>query len=317
MSPDERFRAGSAPELPEEADALVEPTPGDDAAGWSWPEPWSAGEEEGGPPTVASPHRRWWWLLTATAVPWVVLGLLGVRGALPARTPGDPGAAPRAPATGAGPSEAPPGPEPEVGARGAEEESVRPDAARDDEAAGVAAVVARAWLNGLGPGIPVAGIEPVTDAYVAQLHVTRVERAGSDAVVVTMLAVLLEKSSGHLTTASVGRLAVPVRVAGTGPAPAGPPWWLAPPSLEPHPPDTRRVRAPELQVDAGAALAAAGYRSVRVRGLRRAGRGLYVVTARAIAPGRPRTARHVVWLLDHGGRLIVAGTGPPAGSRVP
>ena len=69
-------------------------------------------------------------------------------------------------------------------------------------------------------------------------------------------------------------------------------------------------RDPEVLAAAGEALAAAGYAVTEVVSLGRVQGWPLVVTAVATAPGSDTPAEHVVWLREHLGELVVAGTRP-------
>lgn len=308
--------------------------PGDGPDDWS--EDWRddpVGAD--GADTGRSRARRWWWLVGVALVPWLVLAVTvlpddGAPGASApsSSAPSSPAPSPVSPPGGARSAPSDPDTDPATGAGHPTTagDSRPPPTLRDPatgdpssgaprirEAVAVAGVVARAWLTDLGPSMRVPGIKPVGRGYVDQLHVAGVDHPAPGAVVVTLLAVLLEKTDGRYTSASLRRLAVPVVTGADGASPAGRPWWLPTPRLSQRTLPTEDLEDPGLLVDAGAALTAAGYSSVDVRSLRRTGSWPYVVTARAVAPGERRVARHLVWLRAEGARLVVAGT--PARGR--
>ncbi|MDP8961323.1 MAG: hypothetical protein M3N32_06905 [Actinomycetota bacterium] len=179
------------------------------------------------------------------------------------------------------------------------------------DAAAVAVAVARAWLGDVGPPLDLGLGRAGTGAYVEHLAVEAVDHPAPGAAVVTLVAVLLDTDDGAYRSARVVRLGVPVRLDGTGAYPAGSPWWLPAPELTAAPPQWTPVeQQPEL-AEAGAALEAAGYRSVEVRSLERSEGWPWRVVAVATAPGAATPAEHTVWLRDHLGHLVVAGWLPP------
>lgn len=275
--------------------------------------------------------RRWWWLVLLGAVPWLLVWLLtggpgtgpGAPTATTSRGPSDTGTDTGRPSGGATPTERitgratgtepvpaggpTPGATPPVG-------TVLGSGARTTpglgDATALAHVVARAWLSGVGPELGVDGIEPVTDAWVADLAPAGIDHPAPGAVVVTLTAVLLHREDGRYTTASLRRVAVPIRLDGDGARPAGMPWWLPAPEVTPTEPETRPVEDPELLAEAGRALRAAGYTAVEINELAATDGWPAVVTARAVAPGRDRPRRHRLWLRRHLDRLTVAGALP-------
>ncbi len=187
------------------------------------------------------------------------------------------------------------------------------------EAGALAAVVARAWLGDVGAPLETRLGSAGTGAYVEHLVVEAVDFPAPGAAVVSVVAVLLDVADGAYTDARVVRVAVPVHLTRDGVRPAGVPWWLPAPDLRPRDGDWEVVDDPVVLADAGAALAAAGYRDIAVERLEHAGGWALRATARAIAPGRDDAEEHLVWLREHLGGLVVAGwlPQPPAGDRPP
>ncbi len=79
------------------------------------------------------------------------------------------------------------------------------------------------------------------------------------------------------------------------------------------------ITDPDQLAAAGEALVAAGYAVDEVVSLARTEGWPLVVTVVGRAPGADVSAQHVVWLRDHLGRLVVAGTrpGPEAAGAPP
>ncbi len=272
------------------------------------------------------PTRRGRLALAAAALPWAVLVLLLAR-PLQLSGPSSPPSAegPQATAGGGPPSSAssaparPPGPSAHPVQEGAQSRQEGALGMRfggratvgPGDAAAAAITVARAWLGDVGPPLELGLGRAGTGAYVEHLAVEAVDHPAPGAVVVTLVAVLLDAERGTYRSARVVRLGVPVRLDGDGARPAGSPWWLPAPELAPSTPTWRQVEeGPEL-AEAGAALEAAGYRSVEVRSLDRSDGWPWRVLAFATAPGAATPAEHTVWLREHLGQLVVAGWLPP------
>jgi hypothetical protein len=173
-----------------------------------------------------------------------------------------------------------------------------------EEAAALAVVIARAWLTGLDPQLAIDGIRTPPGGYAEHLVVESVEQPAREAAVVTLLAVLLDGDDG--LEAGVRRLAVPIAWERDGPRPAGPPWWLPGPALEPLVPERTAMEAPEDLLAALEALDAAGF-DVELRSLW--GTSGWPVIAEVA--GRTRDGHPVagpLWLRRHLGGFVVAGT---------
>lgn len=176
------------------------------------------------------------------------------------------------------------------------------------DAAAVGAVVARSWLDSVGPPLDAdlpAG--PGSEAYVDHLLVEAVDLPSPGHAVVSLLALVLDADGDRYAGARLVRLAVPVRLDGEGARPAGAPWRLPEPDLTPASPRWSAVDDPDLLADAGTALEATGYRDVEVHRLERSPGWPWRVTATAVAPGTEVPAQHRIWLRSHLGRLTVAG----------
>ncbi|MFU8840446.1 MAG: hypothetical protein ACNA8R_06960 [Nitriliruptoraceae bacterium] len=172
-----------------------------------------------------------------------------------------------------------------------------------EEAASLAIVVARAWLTGVGPTLPMPGITPDAGAYAEHLVVEAAERTSTDTEVVTVLAVLLRDVDGAAPSVAVERLAVPIVWEEDGPRPAGAPWPLPGPRLEPASPTLSPLHDdPTAWDEATSALAAAGLGTHRLQELRQAPDGPVVAT---IADG---SDQRDVWLRPHLGGYVVAGS---------
>lgn len=285
-------------------------------------------------------RRRLRILLAAAALPWLVVGALVLRpGALPsAPTPGpatvesdsvpddsvppDDAAWPDGPGHGDQPS--PPG----SGEAGADEPSelgtpneageiaiaeIRGDwrlGPEDGDLAAIATVVARAWLTGMEPILPLDGIVPDPGGYAEHLVVDGIERPDAGAAVVTLTAVVLAASDDGFD-ARVRRVAVPLVVTGDGVRPAGVPWWLPEPDLDLAHVEVTPIDDPTEQLAAAEAIAAASYGNVELRGLGRTAGWAWVADVVATTPGGAQVDGPV-WLRRHLGGFVVAGTPPPS-----
>jgi hypothetical protein len=176
-----------------------------------------------------------------------------------------------------------------------------------EEAVALAVVAARAWLTGVEPVLDL-GLDPAQQGadggggYAEHLVVEAVEQPAPDAVVVTLVAVVLDTEGS--SPPAVRRLAVPVAWTPDGPRLAGSPWELPPPILD------RVVLAREATTDATdleaarSALAAAGLPDLDLVALHRTGG--WPVIAEVTTPGTDVTRE--VWLRRHLGGYVVAGT---------
>lgn len=171
-----------------------------------------------------------------------------------------------------------------------------------EEAASLGVVVARAALTGVAPvlaidGVPTAG----SGRYAEHLVVEAVEHTGSDAVTVTVLAIVL--TTGEELAAEVVRLAVPVTLDGDGAHPAGSPWQLPAPSLTPRPPELEPLEDTDEQLQVAEALTAAGLEELELTSVLAAEGGPTVALTRS-TDGE----QHTVWLRRHLDGFVVAGT---------
>jgi hypothetical protein len=175
-----------------------------------------------------------------------------------------------------------------------------------EEATALAVVVARAWLTGLEPRLDVEGIEPVPgELYAEHLVVEAVEQASPEAAVVTLLAILLDGGDDLRTT--VRRLAVPIAFERDGPRPAGPPWWLPGPQLEPLDPERMPLEDPEDLLAASHAIQAVGFEDVRLHGVWRTSGWPVIAEATGTAPDGSRLDGPI-WLRRHLDGFVVAGS---------
>jgi hypothetical protein len=290
---------------------------------------WLSEDDEA--PDQSAPTRRWL-LVGAATLPWLVVvallatgtGSTGTEPAMDAATPSDAsdgeGDAADAPVRlGPDPAEPPdrrPVPELDSSRPRATHDEARsgPDvdpatADRTQEAAALAVMIARSWLTDVGPRLRVEGIDPRPDRYLEQAVVESVEVHG-DLAVVGLLAVVLERDDDTYGEVAAHRLAVPVRLAPSGARPAGPPWWLPAPDLEPAPPALETLEDPDLGVAVAEVLASHGYEELEVLRLATHGDGLLVaeITARL---GDGRRADGPVWLSPTPAGPALAGASPP------
>jgi hypothetical protein len=268
-------------------------------------------------------------LLALASIPWlIVIGLLVVPGRLPAGDPPSP-----YPDDAATP-DTPPGPSPDGPAVDEPSLEASPDmqqpnesddpagetvldgqerrggwrvAAGPEEAVGLAVVAGRAWLTGVEPVLDLA-LEPDPRGeergrwYAEHLVVEAVEQPAPDALVVTIVAVVLDTAGSFEPT--VKRLAVPVALTPQGPRLAGAPWELPPPVLE-------AVALPREATDDAVELTQAR------RALSAAGLGDLDLVALHHTDGWPVIAEVAttdedavseVWLRPHLDGYVVAGT---------
>ena len=183
-----------------------------------------------------------------------------------------------------------------------------------EEAAALAVAVARAWLTGLSPPLHVDGVSPeADDRYAEHVVVEAVEQPGPEAAVVTLLAVVLE---GDDLSARVRRLAVPIAWEQGSPRPAGQPWWLPGPTLDPLVPDTEPVDDPDEYLAVLDALAAAGLEDAEVHHLGATSGWPVVAEVTATTGGGDRIAGPV-WLRRHLDGYVVAGTAAASSEAQP
>lgn len=176
-----------------------------------------------------------------------------------------------------------------------------------EEAVALAVVAGRAWLTGVEPLLDLGlapDQRPAEDVvgYAEHLIVEAVEQPAADAVVVTLVAVVLDAAGG--SAPSVRRLAVPVALTAQGPRLAGTPWDLPPPVLE-RVTLPRQVTTDIADLDAARdALIVAGLTELELVGLHRTDG--WPVIAEVVTPGTD--LRHEVWLRPHVNGFVVAGT---------
>ena len=176
-----------------------------------------------------------------------------------------------------------------------------------EEAAALAVVVARSWLTGVEPILDLGAFPPeLPEGYAEHLVVEAVERPTPEAAVVTLLAVVLE--NGEDLGVDVRRLAVPIAWDDTGPRPAGAPWWLPGPVLDPLAPQVESIDDPDEQLLAVEALTNAGYQDVELHGLSRGVTGWPLIAEVEARTPRGHLVDGAVWLRHHQGRLVAAGT---------
>lgn len=182
-----------------------------------------------------------------------------------------------------------------------------PETAGTAQAAGVALLVARAWLSQVGPSLDVGVGSAGIRAYVEQLQAEDVAWPAPGSAVVSLTGLLLESDGERYTRARPVRIAVPLRLDARGVRPAGAPWWLPPPDLTTDEPAWQPVDDPTVGAAAGGALAAAGYEEISVHAVETSDTWPLRVRATAIAPGATDASEHTVWLREHLGHLVVAG----------
>lgn len=174
-----------------------------------------------------------------------------------------------------------------------------------EEAASLAVVVARAWLTGFDPVLTIDELGPAREGanYAEHLVVEAVEQPAPGAAVVTILAVVLDGDDQDLE-AAVRRLAVPIVMATDGPRSAGRPWDLPPPKLDPVDLEPTPVQDPDLLLAAAEALDAAGLTGHTLLALDRTEHWPVLATV----SGPEEDDSTVVWLREHVGGFVVAGT---------
>lgn len=264
------------------------------------------------------------WLLAVAAVPWVVVAALMATGT---RAPTDP-VPERAPA----PTGAPGTPSDRQDA--APTATARPD---DPEgvttggtvmalggatgpssrgaAEGLAVVVTRSWLSTRPDGPPVEGLEPAPgarDRYVEHVAVESIDHPARGGAVVTVRAVVLPIEGDSYGPADQLRVAVPLVLEADRARLAGTPWLLPIDAPTLAPVRGSPVDDPDLLVAASEAVAAAGYRDVALTSLERTSSWAWVARVDARAPDDSPVREHALWLRSDVGRLVVAGTTPPA-----
>jgi hypothetical protein len=172
-----------------------------------------------------------------------------------------------------------------------------------EEAVALAVVAGRAWLTGVEPVLDLGfdADRPPGSGYAEHLVVEAVEQPAPDALVITLVAVVLDTGGG---APSVRRLAVPVAATPDGPRLAGPPWELPPPVFD-QVTLPREATEDEASLDAArAALLAAGLTELDLVALHRTSG--WPVIAEVATPGADRI--HEVWLRRHLDGFVVAGT---------
>jgi hypothetical protein len=171
-------------------------------------------------------------------------------------------------------------------------------------AGAVATIAARAWLTGHGPRLTIDGLAALeTDLYVEHLAVEAIEQTDAQVAVVSLLAVVLR---GDPLTVEWRRLAVPVRVDGDAPRPAGEPWWLPEPAMHVAPIVGEPVDDPSIALEVVEALEVAGYRDVVLHALERTEGWPWRAHVEATTPGG-RAVETPVLLRRHPQGFAVAG----------
>lgn len=172
-----------------------------------------------------------------------------------------------------------------------------------EEAVALAVLAGRAWLTGVEPVLSFDELGPqATGGYAEHLVVEAVEQPAPDAVVVTLVAVVLD-TTAPTSSPAIRRIAVPLALTGDGPRFAGQPWELSPPVVEAvvlpreETDDTRELAA------ARAALGAAGLEDHELVGLHHT--SSWPVVAQ-VTTGADTTSE--IWLRRHLDGFVVAGT---------
>ena len=179
------------------------------------------------------------------------------------------------------------------------------------DAVAMATAVARAWLTGVGPRLPIDGVGEPAPQYAEHLVAEAIDHPSPGFAVVTLLAVVLDVDGEAYRGATVRRLAVPVALDAAGAHPAGTPWWLPGPDLSPTVVERTVLDDPDLQLEAAEAAQAAGYRDVELLELSATDSWPLIATLRAIAPGQTEASEHELWVRPHLKGLVVAGWLPP------
>lgn len=179
-------------------------------------------------------------------------------------------------------------------------------AAHDGGWQAMALAVARAWLTDVGPALPIEGMTPQPDRYLEHATVERIDHDG-DRAVATVQAVVLERDGEAYAEVALRRLAVPMREHDGMPRPAGAPWWLPDPSLEPHPPEGEPEDDPDVRLQVAEALTDAGLSDAEPREVTRIDDDWWVAEIHAELPDG-RVVDGPVWLRSGPGGPIVAGT---------
>jgi hypothetical protein len=176
-------------------------------------------------------------------------------------------------------------------------------AAGPEEAVALAVVAGRAWLTGVEPVLEL-GFDPQphpNGGYAEHLVVESVEQPAADALVVTLVAVVLDVGGG---SPEVRRLAVPLAATSDGPRLAGSPWELPPPVLD-QVTLPRETSTDPADLDAARmALASAGLTDLDLVALHRTAG--WPVIAEVTTGAADRT--HEVWLRPHLEGFVVSGT---------
>lgn len=188
------------------------------------------------------------------------------------------------------------------------------------DAAAMAVIVARSWVTNVGPTMHGTGTAPQSQegggAYLEHAVVEGLDYPAPGYAVASVLGVVLAVDDGAYGDVAVRRLAVPLRFDADGARPAGEPWPLPPPDLDPAVPTGDPIDDAALATEAGAALAAAGFEDIEVLALRQTDSWPWLATVRARAPGAEEPREQVVWLRSHQGGFVVAGAFPPQGQEI-
>jgi len=181
----------------------------------------------------------------------------------------------------------------------------------------VALASARDHLGGAAPPLLLDGPRGPADRYVEHLQLEALDHPAPGAVVAVVVAIVLHRGEDAFDRAELVRLGVPLLTEGGIARLAGTPWRLPAADLEVDAPPLDPLDDPDLLVEAGRALTAAGYRDVEVTAMGRTATWALAVTVTAAAPGEDAAREHEVWLRPHLDGLVVAGWRPEPQEATP